>query len=910
MTPRFAILGPVEIRTAAEPISVPRAQRRGLLAYLLLNSDRLVTADGIAAALWGPEPPASARSQVHTTVSVLRGHLRTAGSNAELVGRAGGYQLSLGGDELDLVRFEELVSRARTDMRAERWADAADALRSALDLWRGEALADASGAFVAASRLSLHDQRLGAVESSMECRLKLDEYAAVQPELRELVVQHPLHEGFRGQLMRALWRDGRREEALQQFQQLRATLAEQQGLDPGPELAALQKAILVGDPPAPVPTVWRPPAPAQLPPRPRDFVGRTAELRTLDSTPRVAVIVGGAGVGKTALAVHWAADRAAESPDGQLFVDLHGFGQQPALTPHRALERLLRGIGVPADELPADVDERGALYRSLTANRRYLAILDNAEDSDQVRPLLAAGTSRTVVTSRRRLDGLVVHSDATVVSIPPLPEADGRHLLAALTGLDAADPELGRLTALCDQLPLALRIAAARLRPASSIGVGELADALTAEHERLHELAVEDGGVAVRAAFQLSYRALSVPAARLFRLLGQFPGPAPAAGSASALAGADAAEPLAELVTNHLLTETGPDRYALHDLLALYARELSEHDPDAELRLLDRYGTAAAAGERFLRPHMPPVEPELHGPVVEPVVLADADAALDWFDAEASNLIALIGRWTDRHPRACWQLATNLRGWLERRASRTTWIEVMRSALVAAEADGSAAGQADILNSLAIAYSHLRRREEALATYARARAVREQMGDVRGAAVVAMNIGCLKSEIGEVDEAVSTLEDALAVLVGLPGDNAVVIRVTRLNLAYALRRAGAYDRALALNQAVLAQAEAAGDDDVAANTHVNVGALHLLAGDPEAALRHYRIALTMARELRYRVYERWALRGLGDVHRDRKEFAEAAAVLAEAVMLYREDDDPAADEVQAELDSVRALEKP
>jgi DNA-binding SARP family transcriptional activator/tetratricopeptide (TPR) repeat protein len=935
LTPGFAVLGPIEIRTGGQPICLPRSQRRGMLAFLLINADRLVTIGGLSAAIWGSSAPASARSQIHSTASTIRRHLRDAGSAARLAGRAGGYQLFLAGEDLDLTVFEAHVQKARDDMAEQRWTPAAERLQVALDLWRGDALADASGVFVPAQRLSLNDRRLGAREMLIDCRLKRGEHAQVLPDLRELVRQHPAHERFCAQLMLALHLDGRREEALQQFQRLRTVLAEQQGLDPGSALVMLQKAILLGDDlrttsdrveaplsaPAGLPSgsaAWRPPVPAQLPSEPLDFVGRDVELSTLDrvlsasSGHRTAVIVGGAGVGKTALAVRWAHSRTGHAPDGQLYIDLHGFGPQPPLTPDVALERLLRGLGVPARELPRDVDERSTLYRSMIASRRCIVVLDNARDSEQVRPLLAVGRTTTLVTSRRRLDGLVVHEGPTVITVPALPTGHGRTLLGALTGLDPVHPDAGRLADLCDHLPLALRIAAARLRASPDLSIGDLIAALTDEHQRLRALTVEEGSVAVRAAFRLSYEALSAPAALLFRRLGLVPGPGPSAGAIAALVDlptADTGALLDELVGMHLVVTHG-DRFALHDLLLLYARDLSAEDlPEsravAERRLLDWYATAAAGGEALLRPNVDRIRPQVREPVRDPVHFTDADSALDWFDAESLNLVAVIMQWTSRHPRGCWQLACNLAGWLERRASLTMWVDVMRAAASAAAADGAPEGEARVLNSLAIAHSHLREPEAALAAYRRARQVRDAMGDRYGAAVVTMNIGCLYSVIGEVSEAVSALQTALESLTTVP-DAAVAVRATRLNLAYAYRLAGRYDEALALNAAVLEDAVAVGDEDLACNAHINIGALLRLSGELGPAMHRYRLALSLARDLRNRTYERWALRGLGGVYAEQARYRDAAAHLREAVRLHRDSDDPAADEVQAELDAVRA----
>ncbi|HZM80031.1 MAG TPA: NB-ARC domain-containing protein, partial [Candidatus Limnocylindrales bacterium] len=405
-----------------------------------------------------------------------------------------------------------------------------------------------------------------------------------------------------------------------------------------------------------------PTPPRQLPTTPH-FVGRAAELAALSElvdqpletgTVVISAVAGMAGIGKTALAVHVGHRLAKRFPDGQLFVDLHGFtaGIAP-MQAGQALGRLLRDIGVPDERIPSDLDERAALWRSVLAGRRMLMVLDNARDSVQVRALLpGAPTCLVLVTSRNQLSGLVAADGAHPITLDLLTEAEAHQLLTRRLGADrvAAEPDaVAQIITACAQLPLALAIVAARAATEPHLPLhalaGELRDnnSSSSSGGRLAALRTDDPATGVRAVFSWSYQALTPLAARLFRLLGLHPGPdisAPAAASLAALPLPDARGLLGELTRANLLIEHVPGRYTFHDLLRAYATEQAHTtDPDqqrhtATHRLLDHYLHTAHIAGRLLDPHRDPITLTPAQPGVVPEHPTDSQQALDWFAAE------------------------------------------------------------------------------------------------------------------------------------------------------------------------------------------------------------------------------------------------------------------------------------
>ncbi|WP_018349238.1 AfsR/SARP family transcriptional regulator [Longispora albida] len=749
---RFSLLGPVEISDGNRTLTLPRSLRRGLLAFLVLNAGRPVSLAAITEALWGGSPPGTARAQVHSGIYAIRQQLAELDADHLLTGGQNGYVLDTSTAAVDLSTFEDLVGQARTA------ADPVPLLRQALGCWRGPALSGATGAFIDGTRARLDDQRLAVQEDLAEAELAAGRHAEMVAELAALAEEHPLRQRLRGQLMLALYRSGRAVDALATFRDYKTRLAEEQGLDPDRALSELECAILRADPALDLPASR---GPRQLPADLPDFCGRAQDLSTLDELSTgtaLTVVTGTAGVGKTALAVRWAHRRAAEYPDGQLYVNLRGYDQGKPLRPLDVLAQFLRALGVPADRVPATVDEAAARYRSELAGQRVLIVLDNAVSADTVRMLLP-GTAgcHTLVTSRDRLGGLIASSGARRLTLGVLPEDEAVGLLALILGRSrvAAEPEAAaELARACGLLPLALRIAAANLAEQPGHRIARYVTELE-EAGRVSALAVEgDASWAVRPAFDLSYRALEPEAARLFRLLGPAPGPDFSVQGVAALAGLDLAEAerlLDRLATAHLADETAEGRFTLHDLLRAYATEAAaaEDHTGAHARLFRWRITHCEAAAKLLYPQI--VRMPVHD---EGVVFEDAPAAAAWLDSEARGLVAAVAHAAEHGPAAsAWLLADSLRGYFWLRRTIVDWLMVASVALSAAEAAGDWRARASAHTSLGMAYTYLASYDEAAEHYRHLLKISEEAGWLEGRATAVGNLGITHYYRGELGPA-------------------------------------------------------------------------------------------------------------------------------------------------------------
>ena len=437
---RVRLLGPVEVVVAGGPQVVNGLRRKAVLATLALHAGRVVSVDRLVDVVWGDCRPATAANTLQRHVSYLRGMLGDPGS---IVARQPGYMLDTGPESTDVQAAEGLIELARRSAdRTERVAH----LTAAVGLWRGQPLADVAGcAWLEEQAEHLARLRLAAERELAEARLSIGEHARLIPDLERLVRQYPFDEQLHAHLMLALYRDGRQGEAVAMFRRLREALNENLGIDPTLELRELEMAILRQDSAiaAPVPAASWAAAPrvvaAQLPSAVPTFAGRVAELATLDALVDrggAVVVSGTAGVGKTALAVHWAHRVADRFPDGQLYVNLRGFdpGATPG-EPARVLCGFLEALGVPAVRMPSEPDALVSLYRTMVAGKRLLVVLDNARDAEQVRPLLPGSPGcLAVVTSRDRLTPLVVTESAQPVLLDLLSPDEARDMLVSRLG--------------------------------------------------------------------------------------------------------------------------------------------------------------------------------------------------------------------------------------------------------------------------------------------------------------------------------------------------------------------------------------------------------------------------------------------------------------------------------------------
>ncbi|MFG3259353.1 BTAD domain-containing putative transcriptional regulator [Streptomyces sp. NPDC048172] len=658
---RFAVLGPVRAWRGERALSMGSPQQRALLAALLLRGGRTATAEELIDAIWGEEPPEQAKAALRTYASRIR---KSLGADADqLVSESGGYAIRTGGEAvLDLDTAQDLATHAEKAASCGDHLRARDLYSNALAEWDGEPLAHVPGPYAETHRTRLEEWRLGLLEHRLDLDLQTGCHAEAVSELTALTAAHPLRERLRELLMLALYRSGRQAEALAVYADTRRLLADELGVDPRPELSELQQRILEADEElayqtdstadTSTVTVTRP---AQLPATVADFTGRASfvselsdQLAEADGTVMaVSAVAGIGGVGKTTLAIHVAHGAADRFPDGQLYVDLQGAGSSPA-DPEAVLGSFLRALGAPDSTIPDGVDDRAALFRSLLAGRRILALLDNARDAAQIRPLLpgTAGCA-ALVTSRVRMVDL---AGAHLVDLDVMSPDEAMALFTRIVGEERVGAEREAamdVVAACGFLPLAIRIAAARLASRRTWTVSVLATKLADERRRLDEL--QAGDQAVKATFELGYGQLDPEQARAFRLLGLAEGPDISLYAAAALldrAPEDTEDILESLVDTSLLESAAPGRYRFHDLVRLFARACAERDEqppsvrDAALsRLLDFYLATARNVHAMERPaerlvdHLEPTEHEgLH--------FSSQSSAIDWLFAESACFLA------------------------------------------------------------------------------------------------------------------------------------------------------------------------------------------------------------------------------------------------------------------------------
>ncbi|MFE4355131.1 BTAD domain-containing putative transcriptional regulator [Kitasatospora sp. NPDC001119] len=680
---RFQVLGPVQAWLDGKPLSLGSPQQQAVLTTLLLHSGRPVTTQDLVNALWGERPPAQAVAALRTYVSRLRSVIeprREVRRPAELlVSVADGYALRIPGEALDLTVFERLAGEAAAARTTGDKREAHRLLVRALDLFSGRPLTGIPGPYADAQRLRLAERQVAAAEELCAAALDIGLHAEIVGELNNLTAEHPLRERLRELLMLALYRCGRQAEALGVYTDTRKLLIEELGVEPGAGLSAMHTRILAADPDLAPPAVSAPAAreegpaapPAQLPADVSDFSGRTelvGDLSTvlMNATGQAVVVTslaGIGGVGKTTLAVHVAHRVRAEFPDGQLYVDLRGAGASPA-DPVGVLGDFLHALGVT--ESPDSLEQRAALYRSLLASRRMLILLDNARDADQIRPLIPGVSGCAVLaTSRSRLAGI---PGAQLFDVEELTPQEALALFSAIVGEQrvAAEPEAAMaVVTACGFLPLAVRIAAARLASRPRWSVSDLASRLADQRRRLDELQL--GNLAVETTIGLGYGQLSVPEARAFRLLALIDSPDIPLASAAALLGVDeyTAEDLAEaLVEANMLECFTPGRYRYHDLLRLYAQRQNERIGDTEeqeravRRLLDLLIPTLRTATQLIEPDDPLPE-LLTTPVSAGIGLPTSGSAQDWLRTEGALLLSAAAAAADG-PRASRHAAMDL----------------------------------------------------------------------------------------------------------------------------------------------------------------------------------------------------------------------------------------------------------
>ncbi|WP_189077276.1 tetratricopeptide repeat protein [Mangrovihabitans endophyticus] len=885
-----------------EPLPLGPPAQRAVLGLLVLAGGQPVSMAGLIDAFWGDQPPASAVNVIQTHVKRLRRLLepgRAPHARSEVLPHlGGGYRLGVPEEQIDIMRFRRLVHHAPD-------GDELAALTEALTLWQGRPFADLPLLAEHPRVLSIlaeHRAALGRYGAAMLAAGAVDRAISA---FEEVAAADPLDEVGQARLVRAYAAAGRRAQAFHTYHAVRRHLADELGVDPGPELTAAHLEVLDEDSRAPAAT--GPPAasgrtvPAELPADVPGFTGRAYELDELDElttapepdTVVIAVVSGTAGVGKTALATRWAHRTRARFPDGLLYIDLRGYDPEQPVSPGAALARFLRSLGLPGEQVPGDVEERAARYRSLLDGRRVLILLDNAASVDQVRPLLPGSVgSVVVVTSRDSLPGLVVRHGARRLDLDVLRREDALVLLRRLAGdwVTAQATAAEALVAQCARLPLALRIAAELVHgktPATLADVvGELAD----HRSRLDLLSTGDPHSDMGIVFSWSYRDLPPDAARMFRLLGLHPGVDVDDFAASALIGGDqvgARDSLALLAGRHLVQRSG-ERYGLHDLLRAYAKELAARDGEADLprRVLEFYLHTAAAAMDVLYPVERGRRPRVPHPAIAVPSLRDG-TALAWLDAERANLVATAVHAAE-HGQAWYpvQLALVLLRYLENGGHYADAVTLHEHALRAAESLADRRSAAQLRINLGVVAVQQGRYAEASAELQRALELAYDVGDAFVRVRALGNLGHVYQWQGRYSEAARMLTEVID-LARQTGDRGTEARGLG-NLGQVRLRQDRYADAAEDLRASITICRDIGDAVGAAYALVYLGHVESALGRYDAAGEHHEHALALFRGATEPAGEAYALDGLGGVDLLRGEHERAVDRLSAALALFRQ----------------------
>jgi len=926
----FRILGPVEVWDGAQRLAVGGSKPRALLAILLLHANQVVSTERLVDELWGEAPPTTARNLVQVYVSRLRQALYYRRDQAAqvpmLVTRPSGYLLRVEPGELDLDCFEDLTAEARRaavhgdlERAGERWC-------AALALWRGPALAGAASEYLwqtAAPRLE--EARVVALEERLEIGLRLGRHAELVGELQALIAVYPGRERLCRQLMLALYRSGRRAQALTVYRNVRQMLVEELGLEPSSALQELERAILRADPtlepvlPTASATFDEPGprrGPCQLPPDIDDFTGRqgaVAEVQQLlekegATAIVISAIAGKAGVGKTTLAVRVAHRLRPRFADGQLYVDLRGVEAQ-ALDRADVLAGFLRALEVEGAEIPEGLEDRVRLYRSRLADRRVLVVLDNAASEAQVRPLLPGSQSCAVlVTSRVRLSGLEAAHALTLDMLEPDQAVE---LLAKLAGTArvAAEPEAAQQIArFCGGLPLAVRIAGARLASRPQWRLALLAERLAHEHRRLDELST--GDLEVRASVALSYRGREEQERRLFRLLGLLAAPSFPTWVAAALLDRGLAEAeglLERLVDAQLVEAAGQDqagqlRYRLHDLLRVYARERLQVEESTAAqraaleRVLQAYLTLAEQADALLEPsgvNHYGGDPA-PGPRDHPAAAIIEHDPLRWLEAEHASLVAAVDQGCDADIwESGWRLATALVSFFGARAHWDDWQRTHTTALAAARRMSDRDAQGRLLGSLADLNVARNRFDEASRCLEQSLAVFRETGNRRGELQSLAGLGGIDRRQGRFGDAVARLEQSLSGFreLGWQSGQAEVL----FDLGEMHRLQGQLEDAVVCLEQSLRLMRAVGDRLWEAPILRSLALTHSAQGRFGEAVACLEQSLALTRASGDQHGEAYVLQGLGEVHRTQGCLEDAGSCLEQSLALARATGDRAAE---------------
>jgi DNA-binding SARP family transcriptional activator len=911
----FRLFGPVSAVQGDRAVDLGGPMARAVLAVLLLRGRAGVTVDGLLESVWGAE--GASRESVYHYVSSLRAALAAADADVGVDSCRPGYRMLVAEEAVDWHRFRGLVAQARRVRDLGRRDEAAALLTKACEMWPGVAL-EGIGERLAGPRREMHEAWLVATEelAALEAARGIPE--RVVELLEDASADHPGRERMAQLLIEALVMLGRRDEIASVYQRTHRYLAEHHGLSPGATLGAAYRAGLRADEVGArrLAAVRLGPVAGDLPRAAAIFAGRGAELDRVmaalrpGSSPASAVcgISGMPGVGKTALAIHAAHRLVDVYPDGCLFVDLHGStaGSLPE-NPEDVLDRLLRRLGVSAEEVPDHVDDRAALLRRRLDGRRLLLILDDVHDVGQVRLLLPeAPGCGVLLTSRTRLTAL---DEAELIDLGVLGGADGAAVFRSVAGQrletepDAIE-SVDRVVAACGGLPLAIRIAAARFRSEPD-PLAVLCGRLEDEQVRLGEL--DDGHRSVASALAVSYTGLAPDLRRALALLGVHPGTEFAPHAVAALLDAPLARTgllLNGLVNRHLLTRPDPGRYRFHDLVAAFAREClavaSVGERDALGRLLDYHLHVAEVADIAITPHRHRIPLGLdHRPRAAPDV-RHPDDAMRWLSAQEAVLVSLCHRAAEHgFDAACWRLAYTLRGYFFLTKRWRPWVETHEEALGAARRLGDVLAEALTLNNLGLAAIERRQSRLAQCHYERALELFRQIGDEPGEYTAQANLAWIHFEAGRYREFLADLRRAHAFYErsGARRNAAITLR----GIALGEIEIGEYAEAVNhLDQVRVVFEELGLNLDLAMALNA-LGEAHGRRGDPTAAVRWHRSALEASLRCGSTYEAARAQHRLGDLAAGAGDVDGARGYWDEASRAYGALGAPQADEVRARL---------
>ena len=933
---RLAILGPVTGSRGGVPVALGPVRLRAVLTLLVLHADAGLSRADIVDALWRGDPPGTAVTMVHGYITRIRGLLgqgervcaAVPGQKRALSWDGARYRLAPGAVESDLAEFARLADLAGQASASGDAAQACQRYEQSLRLWRAEPAADIDLLRGHPAVIGLSQRRTALIVDYAAAAEAADRHEQVLGHLQALAGRAPLDERIHARLMIALAATGQQAAALGNYENLRRRLDDELGMPPGRELAEAHLRVLrqqAAPPPAQRPAPSRPPVPRQLPVASRHFAGRARELHALSrllsppggDPPGVVVIaaIGGtAGIGKTALTVHWAHQIAGRFPDGQLYINLRGFDPSgKPVTPGDAIRRFLDALQVPANQIPSTAEAQEDLYRSLLADRRMLIVLDNARDAEQVRPLLPGGPGCLVlVTSRSQLTSMVAVEGAHPVTLDPLNPADARALLARRLGrarIAAEADDVTELTELCAGLPLALAIAAARAAMRPRLPLATLVRELRNATGRLDALETGNADVSVRAVLSWSYQQLAAPTARMFRLLGIHPGPDISAPAAASLAGVpldQARQALGQLTGMHLLTEHAPGRFAFHNLLRAYAAERAAAEDSqpqqraATHRMLDHYLHTAHAAALVLHSHRDTIILVPGQPGVTPEAMTGYEQAMAWFDAEHRVVLATVDRAAgagfDTHG---WQLPVTLTTFFDRRGYWHSYPTAQQTALACAQRLGDREAQALVHRRLGHASTRVGSYQDARRHYEQALGLYQQLGDREGYARALSGLAFTHERQGQYRPALAHCLQVLDVQQAL-GDRAQQAS-TLNNIGWCHVQLREYSEALTYCQQALNLHQEIGYQHGEANAWDTLGCVHDHLGRHSEAVLCYQEALALLRNLDDRLLQAEVLTHLGDAHHSNGEPQPARDAWQQALAIIEDLNLPGADQVRAKL---------